>query len=47
MDSISEDEQSNSSLSKNSYTKDEKRKKLITIGECSRFYLYLLGATIC
>ena len=47
MDSISEEEQSNSSLSKNSYTKDEKRKKLITIGECSRFYLYLLGATIC
>ena len=29
------------------FIKDDKNEKLITYGECSRFYLYLLGATIC
>ena len=47
MESISEDEQSSSSLSNSYITQEEKNKKLITIGECSIFYLYLLGATIC
>ena len=47
MESISEDEQSSSNLSKNNLILDKPKGKLISIGECSRFHLYILGATIC
>ena len=47
MESKSENRQSNANYSI-SYSKIIlKNKKLITIGECSRFYFLLLGATIC
>ena len=47
MESKSEDEQSNPKLLKNNLNVYEKNKRLITIGQCSHFYLYLLGITIC
>ena len=31
----------------NKQNKNEKNKKLITIGKCSRFYLYILGSSLC
>ena len=46
MDSMVEEEDA-FSISKYDFNKVEKNKKLITCGECSRFYLYILGAAIC
>ena len=47
MESISENELSFSNFRKNSFIHNKPKGKLIRIGECSRFHLYILGATIC